>query len=182
MKRSLGLAAIVAYVLTVVAANWAINRWGVVPVGFGLAAPAGVYFVGLAFTLRDVAQEALGRLWILAGIACGAGLSYLVTSQNAAVPVPGFPSPARLALASMLAFGFSELADFAVYTPLRERGWMRAVVASNAVGLVVDSILFLWLAFGSLTFLWGQIAGKALMTGAAVAVLALIADRRPVTA
>jgi len=36
-------------------------------------------------------------------------------------------------------------------------------VASSAVGLVVDSILFLWLAFGSLAFLEGQIIGKAWM-------------------
>jgi hypothetical protein len=31
------------------------------------------------------------------------------------------------------------------------------------VGLVVDSIVFLWLAFGSLDFLLGQIVGKAWM-------------------
>jgi uncharacterized PurR-regulated membrane protein YhhQ (DUF165 family) len=37
------------------------------------------------------------------------------------------------------------------------------VVASSAVGLVVDSIIFLWLAFGSLEFLAGQVAGKAWM-------------------
>jgi len=37
------------------------------------------------------------------------------------------------------------------------------VVASGAVGLVVDSIVFLWLAFGSLDFLLGQVVGKAWM-------------------
>ena len=31
------------------------------------------------------------------------------------------------------------------------------------VGLVVDSIVFLWLAFGSLEFLAGQVVGKAWM-------------------
>jgi len=31
------------------------------------------------------------------------------------------------------------------------------------VGLVVDSVIFLWLAFGSLDFLLGQIVGKAWM-------------------
>jgi uncharacterized PurR-regulated membrane protein YhhQ (DUF165 family) len=31
------------------------------------------------------------------------------------------------------------------------------------VGLVADSVLFLWLAFGSLEFLAGQIVGKLLM-------------------
>jgi queuosine precursor transporter len=37
------------------------------------------------------------------------------------------------------------------------------VVVSGFFGLVVDSVVFLWLAFGSLEFLVGQIAGKAWM-------------------
>ena len=37
------------------------------------------------------------------------------------------------------AFLLSELADFAVYTPLAERRWLTAVVASNIVGTIVDS-------------------------------------------
>jgi queuosine precursor transporter len=37
------------------------------------------------------------------------------------------------------------------------------VVASGICGLVVDSVAFLWLAFGSLEFLAGQIIGKAWM-------------------
>jgi hypothetical protein len=36
-------------------------------------------------------------------------------------------------------------------------------VISSIVGLVVDSIVFLWLAFGSLEFLAGQVVGKAWM-------------------
>jgi len=48
------------------------------------------------------------------------------------------------------------------------------VLASNVVGLVADSVLFLYIAFGSLAFLSGQIVGKAWMTLAAVAVLALV--------
>ena len=49
---------------TVVAANWAVNRYGIVPVGFGLMAPAGVYFAGLAFGLRDAVHETGGRRWV----------------------------------------------------------------------------------------------------------------------
>ena len=37
------------------------------------------------------------------------------------------------------------------------------MVASSVVGLIVDSIVFLWLAFGSLDFLVGQVVGKAWM-------------------
>ncbi len=54
-------------------------------------------------------------------------------------------SPA-LALASAVAFLLAELADMAVYTPMRRRGWAKAVVASNIVGATVDTFIFLWLA------------------------------------
>ncbi len=160
LVRASGGIAFACFVLTVYAANWAIETFGVVPVGFGLVAPAGVYFAGLAFTFRDVLQHAWGRLPVVVAIVLGAGLSYLIA--------PAF------ALASGTAFLVSELADFSVYTPLRERSWTGAVLASNAVGLVVDSALFLWLAFGSLEFLEGQIVGKAWMTLAAITVLRLV--------
>ena len=156
-SRTAGLLSLAGYIATIFAANWAIERYGLVPVGFGLQAPAGVYFAGLAFTLRDLTQDSLGRGWVVAAIVAGAALSALVSPE--------------FALASGLAFLFSESADFLVYTPLRERGWIRAVTASNIVGLVVDSALFLWLAFNSLEFLPGQIVGKAWMTTLAVAVL-----------
>jgi uncharacterized PurR-regulated membrane protein YhhQ (DUF165 family) len=71
-----------------------------------------------------------------------------------------------------VAFLVSELADFAVYTPLHERTWVGAVVLSNTVGLLIDSWLFLTIAFGSLAFFWGQVVGKAWMTALAVALLA----------
>lgn len=160
---------LVLYIGTIVAANWAIQTFGFVPVGFGLMAPAGVYFAGLAFTFRDLTQDQLGRRWTVGAILIGAALSALVS--------PAF------ALASGVAFLFSELADLAVYTPLRERRWLGAVLASNAVGLVIDSALFLLLAFGSLEFLAGQIVGKTWITLLAVAVLggwrAVSERRRP---
>ena len=153
------------YILTIFGANWAIATFGLVPVGFGLMAPAGVYFAGLAFTLRDLAQETLGRYWTLAAVIAGAGLSALVSPQ--------------FAVASGAAFLVSELADMAVYTPLRERGrWLTAVAASNTVGLAVDSALFLWLAFGSLEFLAGQVVGKGVLTVAAVTLLGMVRGGR----
>jgi uncharacterized PurR-regulated membrane protein YhhQ (DUF165 family) len=148
---------LVAYIATIFAANWAILTFGLVPVGFGLLAPAGVYFAGLAFTLRDLTQDALGRRWTYAAIVVGAALSGLLSGP--------------LAIASGVAFLLSETADLLVYTPLRERRWLFAVGASNVVGLVVDSVLFLLLAFGSLEFLAGQIVGKLLMTAIAIVIL-----------
>jgi uncharacterized PurR-regulated membrane protein YhhQ (DUF165 family) len=166
MTKRIGLVAALGYVLTIFAANWLIQHVGPVSVGFGLMAPAGVYAAGLAFTLRDVVQVTLGRSATVLAILIGAGLSYLVS--------PAF------AVASATAFLFSELADFAVYTPLERRSWLGAVTLSNTVGLAVDSVLFLWLAFGSLAFLPGQIVGKAWMTG--LAILLLAGGRRAVLA
>jgi uncharacterized PurR-regulated membrane protein YhhQ (DUF165 family) len=158
-RRALAALILLAYIGTIVAANWAIQRYGLVPVGFGLLAPAGVYFAGLGFTLRDLAQDLAGRWAALAAIVVGAGLSWFVAD-------PAF------AIASAVAFGASEMLDFAVYTPLRKRGWLTAVTASNIVGLIADSLIFLWLAFGSLQFLAGQIVGKTWMTVLAVLLLA----------
>lgn len=156
--------ALVAYILTILGANWAITTFGFVPVGFGLMAPAGVYFAGLSFTLRDLAQERVGKGWTIGAILAGAALSALLSPQ--------------LALASGAAFLLSELADLAVYTPLRRRHWLGAVALSNTVGLVLDSALFLWLAFHSLAFIGGQLVGKAAMTILAVVVLYAVRRRR----
>ncbi|ABS05846.1 VUT family protein [Kineococcus radiotolerans] len=163
-SRRVGLVLAACYVATVLLANYAITTFGAVPVGFGLVAPAGVYFAGLAFTLRDLTQDHLGKRAVLAAIVIGTLLSALISPQ--------------FALASAAAFLLSELADFAVYTPLRKRRWLTAVVLSNIAGFIVDSLIFLWLAFNSLAFLPGQLVGKAWMTAAAVLVLALLRRRR----
>lgn len=55
-----GLIWLAGFVGTIFAANWAIETYGIVPIGFGLTAPAGVYFAGLAFTFRDGVHERLG--------------------------------------------------------------------------------------------------------------------------
>ncbi|MGE5217312.1 MAG: VUT family protein [Chloroflexota bacterium] len=106
--------------------------------------------IGLALVLRDLVQRRLGRSWSLGAVAVGAILS-------------GAIAPASLVVASAVAFFFSEFADFSVYTPLQRRRFVTAVVASSMVGLVVDSLIFLWLAFSSLEFFWGQVVGKAWM-------------------
>ena len=154
---------LILFIATIFGANWAIETYGLVPVGPDLIAPAGVYFAGLAFTFRDLAQDRVGRLWIVAAIVVGALISGLVST--------------KFAMASGVAFLVSELLDFAVYTPLRRRNWIGAVVASNIVGLVADSIVFLTLAFGSLQYLPGQVVGKMWMTLLAAGVLWLLRRR-----
>jgi uncharacterized PurR-regulated membrane protein YhhQ (DUF165 family) len=159
--KRIGYSAAIGYIATIFLANWLIQHVGIVTLPLtDLMAPAGVYAVGLAFTLRDIVQRTLGREATVVAILLGAALSYIVS--------PAF------AAASAVAFLLSELCDFAVYTPLERKTWLGAVLLSNTVGLVVDSLLFLQIAFGSQQFLAGQIVGKAWMTLAAVALLAVI--------
>jgi hypothetical protein len=100
--------------------------------------------------LRDLVQRRLGVGNSALAVFVGALISTLL-------------APPALVVASGVAFLLSEFADLAVYTPLARRGLVAAVVASSLVGLLVDSIVFLWLAFGSLAFLPGQVIGKAWM-------------------
>lgn len=147
-----------AFIATIFGANWSIEHFGFVTVAPGYTAPAGVFAAGLAFTLRDLLHEQRnGPLWVLLAIVIGALCSYVVA--------PTF------AMASAVAFLLSESADFAVYSPLRRRGWLLAVAASNIAGLVIDSLLFLYLAFGSIEYIEGQVLGKSYMTVAAALLL-----------
>lgn len=160
----LGVSSFLAFLATIPAANWLVVNVGLIPVGFGLMAPAGVLLIGLALVLRDIVQREWGGAAALVAILLGACIS-------------SFLAPPALVVASASAFLLSELVDFAVYTPLRKRGFLLAVGISSAVGLVVDSALFLWLAFGSLDYLAGQIVGKTEMLIAAMIVLAALRRR-----
>ncbi|WP_374300496.1 VUT family protein [Ferrovibrio sp.] len=169
-----GYAFLAAFIACVPAANWLIGNLGTVcvpqgpcliPVApFGITAPSGVLMIGLALVLRDLVQRRLGKRWTLGAIAVGAALSGLI-------------APPALVMASAVAFLLSELADFAVYTPLQKRGLIRAVLLSSLAGLCVDSVVFLYLAFGSLDYLAGQIIGKAWMVLLSIPVIRLLRDR-----
>ena len=165
----IGYIALAGFVACIPAANWLIGNAGtvcapdgpcLVPVAPGIMAPSGVLMIGLALVLRDVVQRALGLAWVVPAILVGAALSAAL-------------APPALVVASGAAFLLSELADTAVYTPLQRRGLVLAVAASSAVGLVIDSAVFLWLAFGSIDYLPGQVIGKAWMVLAALPVIAV---------
>jgi uncharacterized PurR-regulated membrane protein YhhQ (DUF165 family) len=158
-RRIEGFLFLIVFGLTIPAANWMIGNLGtkcvpngpcLIPVAPGLLAPSGVLMIGIALVLRDLVQRRLGVAYAIAAILVGTVISAGL-------------APPSLVIASGLAFLLSEAADLAVYTPLARRGLVIAVAASSVVGLVVDSIVFLWLAFGSLDFLSGQIVGKAWM-------------------
>lgn len=158
-RRREGLLFLILFGLTIPAANYLIQHVGttcvprgpcLIPVMPGLDAPSGVLMIGAALVLRDLVQRRLGVAAASLAILAGAALSALL-------------APPALVIASAVAFLLSEFADLGVYTPLARRGLMLAVIVSSFAGLVVDSIVFLWLAFGSLDFLAGQVVGKTWM-------------------
>ena len=172
-SRTEGFLFLLGFGLCIPAANWLIGNVGTVcvprgpcliPVAPGLLAPSGVLMVGLALVLRDMVQRRLGLGWAAAAVLAGAVLSALL-------------APPSLVAASAAAFLVSEAADLAVYTPLQRRGLVLAVALSSVAGLVLDSLVFLLLAFGGLDFLAGQVVGKLWMVLASLPLVAWLRRR-----
>ena len=147
--------AFLLYVGVIVGANWMIAHVGkvipgahVLPVGFGLYAPSGVYLAAFAFVARDILQRLTNIKVGLVAILIGAFVS-------------AFVSTTALAFASGATFMISESLDFLIYTPLQTRSFPLAVVIAGLVSDVVDSVVFLTLAHIPLALaLKGQLVGK----------------------
>lgn len=138
------------------------SQFGLIPVGFGFVATAGTWTAGLALLARDWLQDVAGRWAVLAAIALAAVCSAVMAGP-------------QLALASGVAFAVSEAFDMAVYTPLRERSWALAVLVSNTVGALVDTLLFLALAgFPILIAVPGQMFAKITATVVVVAPVVMV--------
>lgn len=144
---------VTAFLVCVVASNWAITHLGVdhgpgtprtIAVGFGLHAPSGVVFAGALFALRDVIHERQGPVAVLVIIVASAPLTMIAAS-------PG------LAVASLVTFIVAETVDLLVYRHIRHNGYMTAALGSNLVSSLIDSALFLGLAFGATQALNGTV-------------------------
>ncbi|WP_218177713.1 VUT family protein [Amycolatopsis australiensis] len=133
-RRPAALALLIAYVASITLGNVATTYFGVVPAGFGLTVTAGTFASGLAMSFRDHLQDVAGLRWVTAGIAAG-------------ITVSAISGDLRIAVASAVAFTLGELADLAIYTPMRLHcGFRHALIVSNAVGALIDTWLFLTIA------------------------------------
>ena len=158
---------LLAYMSTIPLANFMISNVGtfcvpdgpcLIPLGFCIMAPSGVLMIGLALFLRDVIYEKFGYKWTLGAILVGSIISYIIADPF-------------VAMASVTAFLVSELSDFFVYSKLRDRSKPLAIFTSGSVGSVIDSVIFLWIAFGSLAHIEGQIIGKIMVTAIAAIII-----------
>lgn len=157
-RVSVATAAGVGLLGSVLLANWLTEKYGFIAIGLGLSTTAGTLAAGAALALRDALQDTAGKAAAMGAVAIGAALSFVVASP-------------ALAVASAVAFMVAELADLLVYTPIRSRArfgsglWAAAVLLSGAVGAVVDTALFLGIAFGwaaVMPAMLGQLVGKTM--------------------
>jgi uncharacterized PurR-regulated membrane protein YhhQ (DUF165 family) len=129
------------YLGSIVVANLLVMQFGIVQAA-GISFPAGAVAIGFTFTARDLVQRRFGKWGCWFWMLVAAGISALFSPT--------------LALASLGAFVVAEGLDWAVFTttPLSFRG--RAIV-SNIVGTPLDSVVFVYLAFGPIwDAMWGQ--------------------------
>lgn len=117
----------IAYVLAILAVNIGFSYVPLIPTPIGLLSPIAIA-VGGIFVLRDYAQRAIGHR-VLWGVVIGAILSWWLADPFVAV-------------ASVLAFVSSELADWALYTitkkPFHQRVWVSSLLSTP-----IDTAVFL---------------------------------------
>lgn len=152
--RGAGWLSLVGFITTIPVANVTLKHFGFWRVPILGPVASGVIWVGLAFVLRDVTQLILGKRWAIGAIAVGSVLSWFLAAP-------------RLAVASGVAFAVSEVMDAAIYTPLADRMFLRAVIVSGWAGSFIDSTIFVRLAFGSYRGWWQLGLVKAAIVAAA---------------
>jgi uncharacterized PurR-regulated membrane protein YhhQ (DUF165 family) len=148
---------VVLYTLLIVAADVAAARW-IVPLPFGLAVPAGVFFFSPIFTLRDSLHERYGWKWVTGFVFLSAGVSAAIAVAS------GNSLLGKVTAAGLLAYLVSENSDTLIYQLLHKHSFMRRVLASNAVSTLLDSGIFITIAFGPLwTLILGQYIVKMVL-------------------
>jgi len=164
----------------------------------GLTAPGGVFIYALTFTLIDLINHRLGRSGARR-VVFAAFLANILLALYTALIIR-FPSPAwfgaqdafetvlgstpRIVAASLAAYLASSLIDIEIFAFWKERvggpPWARVLI-SNAVSTLVDSALFVLLAFGGsmpvMPLILGQYAIKMAVT--VVSVPLIYAARAP---
>lgn len=141
---------VLLYILCTMLANILAARW-TVKLPLGLYVPSGVFMIAPIFSLRDAIHERFGRRVAYISIVVSSVLSLLYSVAVGSSPL------SRITFASFIAFVFNESVDTEIYHKLRNRSVIAAIIFSNAVSSMIDSVLFIWVAFGLLP---NMIAGQ----------------------
>lgn len=155
----------------------------------GFSIDGGTFIYPFTFTLRDMVHKLLGRAAARTVILAAAVINILMAVFFAFLsklpPDPSWPlqesfaavlTPVwRIVIASILAEVISELLDTEVYHFWTERitrryQWARVLI-SNSLSVPVDSLVFVWLAFGGVlpvgvvwSIFWANVLIKGLTT------------------
>lgn len=134
----------VAYVASVVVANLTLDIFIDLPL-FGTFTFGTVFFAA-TFTFRDRVHHLTGSRMYVYGMIGWCAVANVVAAWATGTPM-------RFIVASFTAIVLAESADTEVYHRLRERSWAARVLASNAVSVPIDTLVFVTIAFaGSLPF------------------------------
>lgn len=164
----------------------------------GIVVPAAVFLYALTFTLIDLINERLGKNGARQVVATAFAANLLLAGYvQFAIWLPAAPfyrdagafagvlgSTPRIVFASLVAYLVSSLVDTEIFAWWRAHvggpKWTR-VLTSNAVSTLVDSILFISIAFAGVLPVWTLIRGQYLVKmGVTVVSLPLIyATRGP---
>jgi len=143
----------ILFILVLISADYLAAKY-IVSIGFGYQAPAGVWCIGGILAIRDWVQDVRGLRWSMLLVAIASIISLIISVYT------GWAGLRNIAIGSFVAFLFSETADAVIYTPLRQKHRYSGIVLSVMGGAIIDSMIFLWIAFRSFDFLPGQIIGK----------------------
>jgi uncharacterized PurR-regulated membrane protein YhhQ (DUF165 family) len=157
MSRSAVLL-IAAYLGAIVLANGISAHYGA-----GASIYNAFFMIGLTLTVRDRLHDLwrghrLRNMALL--IATGSVISYVaaLTINSSSVPSD---IVARIALASCVAFAVAEGMDALFYQALRFRPWLERSNTSNVLSALLDSMIFVSIAFGwSWPVIFGQVCAK----------------------
>ncbi len=146
----------------------------------GIVVPAAVFLYTLTFTLIDLINERLGKAGARQVIATAFAANLLLAGYvQFAIWLPAAPfyrdaaifagvlgSTPRIVFASLVAYLVSSLVDAEIFAWWRAHvagpKWAR-VLSSNAVSTLVDSALFITIAFAGVLPVWSLIGGQYLV-------------------
>jgi uncharacterized integral membrane protein (TIGR00697 family) len=146
----------------------------------GIVVPAAVFLYTFTFTLIDLIHERLGKGGARRVVATAFAANLLLAGYTQfAIWLPGAPfysdgaafagvlgSTPRIVFASLVAYLVSTLVDTEIFAWWRARvggpKWVR-VLTSNAVSTLIDSILFVSVAFVGVLPVWPLIQGQYVM-------------------
>ncbi len=170
-----------------------------------LSVDGGTFIYPLTFTLRDLVHKSLGRKAAHAVIITAAAINLVMAGYLALVsalpadPEGALPAGAfalvlgpvwRIVSASILAEVVAELLDTEVYhlwvTRVTRRFQWSRVLVSNAVGIPIDSLIFVWAAFGGLvptavvwSIFWANVLIKGATTLVGLPAIYLVREYQP---